>query len=189
MYCCFAFFVCKGNDTHARFLGAMEWAWSKEMLTQTEPLSNQSEHVYRHYTHLSLPSSPSAWSSLAMEGAGRTSCSRIPRRESSRVLKRWPRCPGTGPEPPPGSERLEESCCTNKERLLSWASRLRKQEGQVGHLGKLSQWPRLQESQRSPVTPGRHKHAPVLCSQLAVPRGSHWQAGGRMGEREGERGG
>lgn len=62
-----------------------------------------------------------------------------------------------------------------KLRFRLWLSRVKKQEGHDSHVGKESQCPRLQELQRDPVTPGRHKHAPVCLLQPSgrVPSGSH----------------
>lgn len=64
-------------------------------------------------------------------------------------------------------------------RFRLWLSRVKKQEGHDSHTGKESQRPRLQELQRDPVMPGRHKHTPVCLLQPSgrVPSGSHWHAG------------
>lgn len=66
-----------------------------------------------------------------------------------------------------------------KLRFCLWLSRVKKQEGHDSHTGKESQRPRLQELQREPVTPGRHKHAPVCLLQTSgrVPSRSHWHPG------------
>lgn len=66
-----------------------------------------------------------------------------------------------------------------KLRFCLWLSRVKKQEGHDSHIGKVSQCPRLQESQRDPVTPCRHKHTPVFLLQPSgrVPSGSHWHSG------------
>lgn len=72
-----------------------------------------------------------------------------------------------------------------KLRFCLWLSRVKKQEGHDSHTGKESQCPRLQELQREPVTPGRHKHAPVclLHTSGRVPSGSHWHPGtGKSGQ-------
>lgn len=60
-----------------------------------------------------------------------------------------------------------------------WLSRVKKQDGHDSHVGKESQWPRLQESQRDPVTPGRQEHTPVSLLQPSgrVPSRLHRQAG------------
>lgn len=64
-------------------------------------------------------------------------------------------------------------------RFCLWMSRVKKQEGHDSHVGKESQRPRPQELQRGPVTPGRHKHAPVCLLQPPgrVPSGSHRHPG------------
>lgn len=80
--------------------------------------------------------------------------------------------------PPDWDDNLEASSNRTKLTFFRWAFRLKKQEGHISQSGKESQRSRLQESQRAPETPGRHKQTPDCLSQTPgrVPLASQSQA-------------
>lgn len=84
----------------------------------------------------------------------------------------------TVPAPPGRVGSLGEYLSRAKVMFLRCESRVKKQEGHSSQAGKESQCPALQESQRVPVTPGRHRHSPVSLLQTSgrVPSASHWHA-------------
>lgn len=129
--------------------------------------------------HLSLSSCVSASSIWDAASGGRDTESRTRLRSASRFRRRFPKFPR--PPSPPGREGTPlASLCRVALSVCLLASRLKKQEGHVSQDGNESQRPRPHESQRGPVTPGRHKHAPVCPSQTSgrVPSVSHAHAAG-----------
>lgn len=98
-------------------------------------------------------------------------------RLASRARMRGPNFPIS--VSPPGREgSTGESLSRATLRFRLCASSVKKQEGHVSQAGKESQCPRPQESQRLPMTPGRHRQAPVCSSQTSgrVPSKSHLHA-------------
>lgn len=120
--------------------------------------------------HLSLSSWDRASSTCRAVLGGREMESRVRFRLASRARIRGPKL-----SPPGRVGKRGESLSRAKLKFCLWASRVKKQEGHVSQAGKESQCPRLQESQRAPVMPGRHKQAPVCLSQPSgrVPSASH----------------
>lgn len=127
--------------------------------------------------HLRLFSWDRPSSTCLSELGGREMEPRIRFRLASRARMRDPKF-SKSLSPRGGEGKLGESLSRVKLRFRLWASRVKKQEGHVSQAGKESQCPRLQESQRAPVTPGRHKHAPVCLSQTSgvVPPASQRHA-------------
>ena len=130
--------------------------------------------VFPAVPHLSLSSwDRASLTCLAILG-GREMESRIWFRLDSRARMRGPKFPRS-PALPGWIGNFVESLSRAELKFFLWASRVKKQEGHVSQPGKESQCPRLQTSQRAPVTPGRHKQAPVFLSQTSgsVPSASH----------------
>jgi len=124
--------------------------------------------------HLSLFSWDWASSICVLPPGGREMEFWIRVKLDSRTRIRGPRSPS-----PTGREgNLRENLSRAKLRFCLWASMAKKQEGHVSQPGKESQWPRLHESQRVPLTPGRHKQAPVCLLQTSgsVPSASQRHA-------------
>lgn len=142
-----------------------------------KPLKQRSPLTISAVPYLSLSSWDRASSICLAVLSGRVMESRIRFRLASRARMRGPKFPRS-PSPPGREGTLVKSLSRAKLRFCLWASRVKKQEGHVSQAGKESQCPRLQESQRAPVIPGRHKQAPVCLSQTSerVPSASHRHA-------------
>lgn len=130
-----------------------------------------------HGSHLILSSWDRASSTCLAVVRGRVIESRIWFRRDSRMTMRGPKVPRS-PDPVGREGELGESLSSARLKFFNWASMVKKQEGHVSQAGKESQCPRLQVSQRAPVTPGRHRQAPVCLSQTPgrVPSVLHLHA-------------
>lgn len=137
-------------------------------------------------SHLSLLSSDTASSTCTATPGGREMDFWIRLRLASSTRMRGVKFPRS---PSPGREgTLRESFSKAELSFSLWASSVEKQEGHFSQPGKESQCPRLHESQRVPLIPGRHKQAPVCLSQTSgrVPSASQRHAGGET-RRSGEK--
>lgn len=134
--------------------------------------------IFSAHAHLSLSSCDRVSSTFWVTLGGREMESWIRLRLVSRARTRVPKSPRS-PVLPGRVGKCEERLSRARLKFCLWESRVKKQEGHALQVGKESQCPRLQELQRAPVIPGRHKQAPVFLSQPSgrVPTASHWHAG------------